>query len=66
MEAPGVVPAFDVVEDGPVQPGPGRPGPVVGEFPLDRGEEALRDGVVPASPFLETDRITPFALARAA
>lgn len=65
MEPPGVVSAFDVVEDGPVPPGPGWPGPVVDELALDRGEEALGDGVVPAFPLRETDRITPLAPARA-
>jgi hypothetical protein len=45
MEPAGVVPAPDVVEDGPVQPGP-----VVDELPLGGGEEALRDGVIPAFP----------------
>ena len=60
MEPPGVVPPFDVVEDGPVQPGPGRPGLVVDEFSLDGGEEAPGDGVVPAFPLRETDRVTPF------
>src|SRR5450755_1205915 len=51
MEPAGVVPALDVIEDGPAEPGPGGPGAVVDEFPLDGGEEALSDGVIPAFPF---------------
>jgi len=48
VEPAGVVPALDVVEDGPVQLGPGRPRTVIDELPLDGGEEALRDGFIPA------------------
>jgi hypothetical protein len=48
VQPPGVVPAFDVAEDGAAEPGPGEPGPVVDEFAFDGGEEALGDGVVPA------------------
>jgi len=48
MEPAGVVPALDVVEDGPVEPGQGRPGAVIDELAVDSGEEALGDGVVSA------------------
>ena len=51
VEAAGVVPAFDPVEDGPVEAGDGRPGATVDEFSFDGGEEALGDGVVPACSF---------------
>src|SRR4051812_28070954 len=46
----GVVPAFDVVENGSPERNMCRPGLVLGEFVLDRGEERFADRVVPALP----------------
>ena len=51
MQPPGVVPALDVVEDGPAQPGAGwaRAWRSMSSR-LMVGEKALGDGVVPALP----------------
>src|SRR5438067_3705224 len=51
MQPAGVVPAFDVVEDSPVQACAGGPGAAVDELALDGGEEALSNGVIPAFSF---------------
>ena len=45
---PGAVVSGDVLHDRPAGSGPGVPGPKVGELALQRGEERLGHGVVPA------------------
>lgn len=47
VQSGAVVPG-DVFDDGSASGGSGRPGLVVGQFALDRAEEALGQGVVPA------------------
>ena len=48
VQAPPVEQDLDVVNDRPAGPGPGWPRPPVDELLLQRGEEALGDGVIPA------------------
>ena len=48
VEAAGVVPAFDVVEDGAAEPGAGGPRAGVDQLAFDGREERLGHGVVPA------------------
>src|SRR2546425_9558558 len=48
MPSPPVVEALEVIEELTARRGPRAPGRVVDELDLQRGEEALSDGVVPA------------------
>src|ERR1700722_19662523 len=45
---PGAVVPADVLHDRPPGPGPRRPGPGIDELAFERGEERLRECVVPA------------------
>src|SRR4051794_29079990 len=50
VQPAGVVPAFDPLEDGPVESGAGGPRPGVDEFAFDGREERLGHRVVPTLP----------------
>ncbi len=62
VQAAGVVPALDVVEDGPAKFGDAAPGPGGDQLSFDGGEEGFRDGVVVGTtgqPQRQPDAICP-------
>ena len=65
VEPAGVEPALDVVEDSSLQPGPRGQALSLMSSRLMVAKKLSATALSQHSPFLETDRITPLALARA-